>query len=86
MLGHRASLWADPEKASCSLHGKGPHGGERDSREGSQEVLGVLVQSSISGSALGAVDAALLKLRNGGRLGGRGHGGLFERLRRGCGL
>lgn len=86
MLGHWVSLWADPGKANSSLPRKGPHRDVRAKREGSQEVLGVLVQSSVSGSTLGAVGAALLRFRSTGCLGGRSHRGLFERLHRGCGL
>lgn len=61
VLRHQVSLWVDPEKANGSLPGKGPHREERAKREWSQGVLGVLVQSSVSGSALGAVGAALLQ-------------------------
>lgn len=84
VLRHQVSLWVDPEKANGSLPGKGPHGEERPKGNGLRGSSGSWSNPLSPGAPLGLWELPFF--RNRGCLGGRGLGGLSERLRRGCGL
>ena len=84
VLRHQVSLWVDPEKAMAPCPGRALTGKRGPKGKGLRRSSGSWSNPLSPGAHLGLWELPFF--RNRGCLGGRGLGGLSERLRRGCGL